>query len=362
MRWSLLPVLVFVACSGDGKDEPNTTHTGTEPPEAEAATWLVAADWGWTNFNHRVSHITLRADPPEAAIIGGTSTTNIVPELDKACDASSCKEFPFADTSELSMVVGTVSTNEASFATGSAAIVAGARGDTTTLAVPGVERSGSVVAVLRGFSLDTAHALDGPESCYNPAYGWHPTVIGVELLDPRAEDGELRVDVRATFGAGLTEDPDRVCIDEVHDQARVPFTVDVLFVVADEASAHPVHQEEYFPWNGSQFTPDEQVVPGPVALPSGDGLMGWSSVVYHFNEHSEVGRGAYIRTLHFGVDGANAYGNATNYSPLTQLHDFGFMFDGVVQQVPLDGVELRTYTATLPAEVDSSGVATVFPL
>ncbi len=359
MRWNLL-ALALVACSGGDKDGASTTDSGSSA--TESAAWLVTADWGWTNFNHRVSHLTLRADPPEAGIIGGTSTTNVVAVYDDGCDPDSCKEFRFVDTSEVTMVVGSVTTSEAAFATGSADVLATAGGDTATLSVPSSGRDGTVVAVLQGFSLDTNYALTGGDACYKPAYGWHPTDIGIELLNPRQEGGELVVDVKGTFGAGVTADPDRVCIDEVHGQAQIPLTVEVLFVVADEATAHDVHQEAYFPWNGDQFNPEEQIVPGPVSLPSGDGLMGWSSVVYQFNEHSEEGRGAYIRTLHFGLDGAEAHGTATNYSPLTQLHDFGFVFDGVVQQVPLDGVELTTYTATLPAEIDGEGVATAFDL
>jgi len=361
MRWTPLLALALVACSGSDKDDPSTTDSGST--EAESATWLMTADWGWVAFNHRLSHLTVRADPPSAAVIGGTSTTGVFPDLGPTCDPDSCKEFPVADTSSMVMVAGSVTTSDAAFRTGSVDIVASSSGDTAVLSVAEPDREGDVVAVLRGLSLDTDHPLDGPEACYDPALGWHPTAIGVELLNPRREGGELKVDVKATFGAGVTEDPDRLCVDEVQAMSQVPFTIDVLFIVADDAVAHDVHQEAYFPFSGDQFAPGPQEVPAPVALPGdGSGLMGWSSLVYRFNTDSPVGRGAYIRTLHFGIDGADAHGTATNFSPITQLHDFGFTFDGVVQEIPLAGVETATYTAVLPAEIDAAGVATVFDL
>ena len=360
-RMPLVALMTF-ACSGGGTTD--TKETTSSPSETtERATWLMTANWGWVAFNHRLSHLTLRADPPAAAIIGGTSTTGVPANLGPTCDPDACIELPVTDRSELTLVAASVETSAASFRTTQLDIVGSADGDTAVASVEAPARQGEVVAILRGLSLDTDHPLDGPEACYDPAFGWHPTALGVELLDPRREDDQLKVDVRVTFGAGVTEDATRACVDEVQSQAQVPFTVEVLFVVAESAIQHEVHQEAYFPFSGDPFSPGEQVVPEPVTLPVADeAMLGWSSVVYRFNPDSDVGRGAYLRTLNFGIDGANVHGTSTNYSPITQLHDFGFSFDGVVVEVPLPGVETTTYQVQLPAEIDAAGVATGFDL
>lgn len=361
-----LPILLIAsllaACSGT-KEEPTTTPS-TTTSEPETAVWMETVDWGWQFFNHRVSYIGVHADAPRAGIIGGTSTTGINRELAPECDLDSCKEFPFVDNSLITLGLGSVTTSEASFVVGTVSAMATAEGVVVPLVVPAPDRDGAVVAVLQGFTIDTDHPLDGDPACYDPAYGWHPTRIAIALENARRDGDDLVVDARFTFGAGVTEDPDRGCIDEVQSRALIPMSADVLFVVADEASSATVSQGAYFAFSGNASAPGEQVLPDAVLLDGSlaDALTGWSKIDWTFNPDSAVGRGAYLRTLSFGIDGDTANGTATNYSPVTQLHDFEFAFDGEVQIVPLAGVEHRSLEATLPAELDANGDAVIHPL
>ena len=62
------------------------------------------------------------------------------------------------------------------------------------------------------------------------------------------------------------------------------------------------------------------------------------------------------------IDGDEASGTATNYSPLTQLHDFSFSFDGTVTHVPLDGASHDTVSGTLPTGLDDDDRPIVYAL
>ena len=353
MRWSIPLLLAAAACRADAEDPS---------PVPETARWLQTMDWGWSYFNHRVSTLFVRVDPAEAAIVGGTSTTGVPKDLPPSCDPDACKEFPASDTTELTLGWGELTTADASFAVGEASVVVPRGGSTVAIRVPAPDREGAVTAVLRGLRLDTDHPLDGDEACYDPAFGWHPRHIAVALEDPRRDGDELVVDVRFVFDAGLTEDPDRVCIDEVYTRAQGPMWAEVLFVVGPAGSAQTVAQEAYFPFNGNSFRPDEQVPPAPLPIDVPAGLRGWSRLEWSFNAHATSGRGAYIRTLTARIDEDTVAGHATHYSPVTQLDDFGFVFDGELVGVPLDGVVTEALSAVLPAEVDADGVPTVFDL
>jgi hypothetical protein len=321
-------------------------------------------DWGWKLFNHRVSTIAVDVEPAQVAIVGGTSTTGVPRDLDPSCDPDACREFPFKDLSAVELGVGAATTSDASFAVGRAEGLATAAGVTVELRVDAPDRDGDITAVLSGFRVDTDHPLDGPSACYDPAFGWHPTRLAVRLDDPRREGDELVVDVTLTFGAGNAEDPDRVCIDEVNELALVPMSADVLFIIGATPDRQGIAQDAYFPFSGDSANPGEQVVPPGVALDAhAPGLRGWSRFDWSFNPDSDTGRGAYLRTLSLRIDDETASGTATNYSPVTQLDDFGFVFDGEVVHVAMSGVSSSTLTATdVPAALDDVGEPVMFPL
>jgi len=362
-----LPVLTGAALAvalgacrgGDGSDT-------VEPPSEESAVWLETFTYGWVLFNHRVSYLYVEAaDPPAVAVVGGTSTTGQPRELAPECkaEADSCMEFPAWDDAEVTVGWGEVTTTEASFATATAEAVVPAEGATVTVSAPDPGREGSVSAVLQGLSVDTAHPLDGEEACYRPEYGWHPRRLAVSLQQPRREGGELVVDVDLHFVAGNTDDPDRTCIDEVNERALVPMTASVLFVVGPDATEVPISQEASFPFSGNASQPGEQVPPDPIALGlSADGIRGWASIDWSFNPDRADERGAYLRTLAARIDGDEATGEATNYSPFTQLHDFAYHFDGTVVGIPLSGVTHASASGTLPTGIDDDGRPVIYEL
>lgn len=366
MRASFTPLLLALAVTGCGGSDDLVTDTAdaSTTPEPMSATWLETFDYDWVLFNHRVSYLhTLATVPPTAAVVGGTSTTLQRTELDAACDPDSCQEYPFHDDADVRIGWGQVTTTEARFATGTTSAVVGAAGTTATLAVPDPGGDGTVTAILRGFTVDTDHPLAGEASCYPPGNGWHPRRLAIVLDAPRREGGELLVDVDLAFVAGLTEDPERQCIDEVHERSQVPMEVDVLFVVGPDAQALPIEQGMTYPWNGSQTAPEEQFPPDLLDLAvEAPGMRGWSALDFRFNEHAPTERGAYLRTLVLTIDGDRAGASATNYSPLTQLHDFSYAFTGTVQAIPLEGVTHGVVEASLPTGVDDDGRPVVYTL
>ena len=381
--WLALALLLG-ACSGSSKDtEPGTTDTSTPLTTTntvdttldtgpttvatpESAIWLETFDYQWDLFNHRLSYLSVLAtDPPEVAVVGGTSTTGQPADLAPECkaDEDSCREFPAYDDSLVTVGYGRITTTEASFAVATAQAVVPAGGTTVTLTAPAPDRSGSVSAVLQGFGLDTAHALSGGDACYKPEYGWHPRRIAVVLGEPTLTGDQLSVDVTMHFVAGNTEDPDRVCIDDVNEQAQVPMTATVLFVVGPEATDVPIARDATFAFSGNAFDPGEQVPPDPVPLGlSGEGIKGWSALDWTFNPGNAAERGAYLRTLVASIDGDEANGTATNFSPFTQLHDFSFTFEGTVTHVPLADATHDRVSGRLPTGVDASGRPVIYRL
>lgn len=306
--------------------------------EEQEVVWLETAHYEWSFFNHRLSFLDVGVAEGDAwfTVIGGTSTTNVVTTLPAGCEAQedSCREFPFADTAQVVLGRGRVATKHAAFGTGTAELVATDAGASTTLAIE-VDGTGEPTVVLRGFSFDTAHPLQGDSACYDPANGWHPTAIEVELGAPTLADGVVEVEVSARFGAGATLDPDRQCIDDVHDRAQVPVTVDVLAVVADDpAVTEQVQLGASYAFSGDAANPGEQTAPDPVSigLPA-DALAGWTALRFAFNPADPDGRGAYLRTLGIALDGTSASGTATNYSPLTQLWAMEYAFEGELAAV-----------------------------
>jgi hypothetical protein len=307
----------------------------------------------------------LGSDPPQVAVVGGTSTTQERTELDAGCDPDSCKEFPARDDSIVRVTVGRVTTTEAAFATAEGSVVVPASGANLTVRAPapaGPHADGEITALLQGFSLQTDHPLSGGVACYQPANGWHPRRLGIAVDDARREGSELVADLSLHFVAGNTDDPDRVCVDEVNEQSMVPMTVQLLFVAGPAASTFAVEQAVAYPWNGDQFAPEEQPPPDPLVHDLPEGIRGWSSVDFHFNEDKPGERGAYLRTLDFHIDGGEVTGTATNYSPITQLHDFSYRFSGTAVGIPISGTSRTTYDAVLPTGLDDDGEPVVYSL
>jgi len=375
---SVMLLAALSACSGSDK-EPGTLDSGTDTPTSDTdtdtqtgdtgqstvseAVWLETFDYEWDLFNHRVSYLYVEAaDPPRVAVVGGTSTTQQRTELDKSCDPDACKEFPARDDAIVTVGWGAAATTDAAFATASASAVVPTEGVTVTVTAPDPGASGEVSAVLAGFSLDTDYALTGGIACYQPGNGWHPRRLALALATPRREAGELVVDLTLHFVAGNTDDPDRVCVDEVNEQSQVPMTAEVLFVVGAAATEVPVEQAVSYPWNGDQFNPEEQ--PPPADLDHGlpEGLRGWSKLDWSFNDDKPGERGAYLRNLVARIEGDQANAYASNYSPITQLHDFSFAFSGTVVGVPMGGVTHASRDGVLPTGLDDEERPVIYTL
>ncbi|MBX2803536.1 MAG: hypothetical protein KTR31_37995 [Myxococcales bacterium] len=361
-------VVLLSACSG----EPEVP----ELPEQEA-TWMQGAYFNWDLFNHRLSYLHFDMNDAgglDAAVVGGTSTTGQNADLDDGCERGSCLEFPASDQADIRVGWGRLTTSAVGLGTGRAQLEVSDAGETATIEVPlPAGATGDVTAVLRGFALDTNNPLDGDPACYRPEYGWHPRhlEIGIEsvtLQEGTAEqewaDASATVEVRARFAPGVTEDKDRICIDEVVDRARVRVMADVLVVaghggVADEV----VSSGETYPFGGDRFNPEpqEEATAAPVGV-TGE-LIGWSSVDFEFNPDSEAGRGVYLRSWGFEVGEAGAVGISTNFSPITQLHDMAYTFDGTVRAVTVDGtVQTGTVESVIDVRLNTDLTPMVFQL
>lgn len=360
----LLPLLLLPACSRESTD----------------AIWLQGASFGWDLFNHRVSHLewTVDEDAAQAAIIGGTSTTGVSPELDAACDPDTCEELPFRDESLVELRWVHATSEDVVFARGSVELVANADGadGSLTVALPRKAR-GEAVAVLAGLSFDSNHPLSGGDACYNPAYGWHPTTMAAELGQASLSEDRMSVTVpvRATFAAGESLEEIRQCIDAVNDQAQVPVRLDVVVAVTRGATEQvQVSHGLTYSYGAGPATPDEQPDPDlaerPLSTSISSPVVGWSALSWTFFDSDPDGRGAYLRTLSFDAElepesGAPyASGHATSYSPITQLSGFEYAFTGTVTAIEMDSgsAEGGLATGTLPAELDDDGVAVVHTL
>jgi hypothetical protein len=348
-RSAAVLLVSLAACSGK-----------LEPQEGVA---LEGFRYGWKGFNHRVSALELGLGTASAkvAVVGGTSTTGVVPPpLPEGCESDACKEFPVPDSSDVVLDWARLTSAETAIVAGTVALEVGRAGTTGVVSVPLPKGAvGEPVALISGVHLSTDHPVSGGDSCYNPAYGWHPRSVSVTLGVAQVVDDALEVSVDATFEAGESLEADRVCIDEVNDQAVVELVIDVLFLVGEgDQSTAAVSQGAEFPYDGG--VPDVQVDPAPLALSLGftPTAVGFSSLSYAFHVDDPEERGAYLRTLAFSVDAVEgtANGTATNYSPGTQLSGFDYAFEGEVQAVsfPLTA-ERGTISATLPADLDDAG-------
>ena len=234
----------------------------------------------------------------------------------------------------------------------------GVDGASTTVEVTlpkGAKGEGS--AILSGFSLSTQHELaDGP-SCYDPRYGWHPRQITIALGDVVVDGDKATVPVEATFSA-KTFDPDRRS-DRPGERPG-----DCRFVGhragrgrqgrGRDAAAHgrgelPVLRRQELPGGAGRPWLD------PACRGRSPTRLGF--IDFRFDPDRTDDWGAYLRTFGFWAkpDGtANAF--ATNYSPGSQLQDFGFHFDGDVVAIEhLGTVERGSSTGTFPAALDEAG-------
>ncbi|MBW1878773.1 MAG: hypothetical protein JRJ84_10465 [Deltaproteobacteria bacterium] len=333
----------------------------------------------WAFFNHRVSHLTfgVEGDAARVSVVGGTSTTGIDPVLPEQCDPDTCGELPFTDSAVVEVRWGRATSRKVHFARATATVVATAEGSTEALEVP-LDRKGKgeLIAVIAGFTLDTDYPLSGGEACYDPAYGWHPRRIAIELGEPElSSDGRSAVlDVTGWFTAGNSLEDERQCVDEVAAEAQVPIDVDVLVVVGNGSigTAQASHEETYsygctsFPCLSPDPQPDPDLSVRPLDLFELEApLVGWSRFDFQFHTDDPGDRGAYLRTVSVDADlaGGTASGHATNYSPATQLSGFDYLFSGTVRAMDVDGeLERGVVEDTVTVDLKEDGTPVIHEL
>jgi hypothetical protein len=117
--------------------------------EQEPIAVLESFRFNWERFNHRVSHLEIGAsvDAAQVSIIGGTSTTGVVPEpLPDEC--STCNEFPFLDYSLVEVGVRVLESDRVALVPATLTLEVGRDGATGTLrgALPkGADGEGAVL-------------------------------------------------------------------------------------------------------------------------------------------------------------------------------------------------------------------------
>ena len=352
MSWVLLGL---AACSG---------------PESTGV-WMESSGYDWEFFNHRVSHVELGVSDTEAfaSIVGGTSTTGVVTELAEGCEAATCDEFPFFDNAEIELGWARVTSTTTVFGAASAQLVIDGDGETMTITVPLAERAkGDPVAIIRGYSFDTFQPLADGDACYQPGNGWLPKRMGIELGEGVLSDDRrsVSVEVSGHFEAGPTFEEERQCLDAVIDRARIGLRVDVLVAVTrGDAESVEIEDSAQYAFSGDSANPGEQPEPSlaerPLSTGLDDPLVGWSRFQFAFHEVGED-RGAYLRTLSLVADvqADVASGHATNYSPITQLSAFDYVFSGTVQAVDVGAtIERGQISESIEVALDSAGAPVV---
>ena len=333
--------------------------------------WLQGFGFEWVLFNHRMSYleVTPSGDALGVAVVGGASTTGVSAEVNDGCETDHCKEFPFFDEADVDASWSVVTTDQA-LGLGSIELLAMREGVSETLRVEaqGNHSFQEPVAVLSGLRIDTDHPYEGT-GCYLPKFGWHPRALEVRLSEPRLvqEGRAVDVDVYVRFEAGESLEEDRQCVDEVNEWARVPMGVSVTVLDATDGPwVQEVHQEAA--WElGDRVNPDLQEAPESVSLSweSPANVMGWQALQWAFHEEDPESRGAYLRSLRFGIstDGSLAEGSATNRSPATQLSGFSYRFDGTVVAAEVAGEVLRhDVSEIIPVALGEGGEATLVQL
>lgn len=321
---------------------------------------LEGARYEWAFFNHRVSHIEFGVDEKKAwtAIVGGTSTSSLVADLPAECEPDTCQELTFADEADVRVDWARVDEPDAASAVATVRMTADADGEDELVTVELKKAEDlPVSAMIRAIRLSTNHPLDGGDACYNPAFGWLPTHMGVALGEPVAKGDEVTVEVSAVFEGGKTLEAIRGCLDEVYDRARLAVEVDVLVIAGGEgaASADVSSAATWELGDGGSTNPDPQTPPAPesVALGLSDPVVGWQRLEWRFHIDDPDTRGGYLRSLDFQADAGEAQGTATNYSKVTQLSGFDYTFEGTVVGHDVGGRVTRGSLETrIPVEVD----------
>ncbi len=355
MRALWMGLVVMLTACGAGKGEDGGPRS---------ATWLEGFSYQWDFFNHRLSFLDVRVEGSEAqlAVVGGTSTTGVVPEYEDDCERDGCEEFPFYDNALVTAAWGQVTTENANFATISIEVLATPTGESVTVELAlDEEPRGEPVAVLQGLGIDTDHPLAGEPTCYQPGFGWLPRAIALSIDDVSLVrgGGAVELTLSAAFEAGNTLEEERRCLDESAPRAVVPIRADVLVVFApSEPTRWTVSQSAEWDYGSRQEPlPQEPPAPEDRDLPLDQPIVGWSSLSWTFHEGDPEGRGAYVRSLTFltGEDGRTG-GHATNYSPGTQLSGFDFVFEGAAVAVDVGGeVDRYSLDHVLPVELDGEG-------
>lgn len=357
---------IWIACALSAcgpKEDPG--------PEVQQGVWLQGFGFEWVLFNHRVSYleVTPTEDALVVAVVGGASTTGVPAEVEEGCETDHCKEFPFFDEADVQGSWSVLTTEEA-LGAGSIELLAMDGGVEETLRIEsgGGQKFQNPVAVLAGLSLDTDHPYEG-DGCYLPKFGWHPRAIEVRISEPRVvqQGSAVDVDVYVRFGAGESLEEDRECVDEVNERARVPMSVSVTVMEATEGPwTHDVAQEAA--WElGDRVDPDPQEPP-PFEMISWEAepaVSGWTWLSWRFHDDDPDQRGAYLRSLAFGLGeaSASAGGSATNRSPATQLSGFSYQFEGTVVGAKVAGaIEEHTVSQVIPVALDESGGAALVEL
>jgi hypothetical protein len=344
---------------------------GADDGGPRSATWLESFSYEWDFFNHRLSFLDVTVDGASAAIgvVGGTSTTGVVPTYEDGCESDGCKEFPFYDNVNIEAAWGDVTTENANFVRVPVELLATSEGVVTSVEVALDEAPrGEPVALIAGIGIDTDHPLAGESTCYQPAFGWLPRAIALSIDDVALTDDDAAVEVvvSASFEAGSTLEDERVCVDESAPRAVVPIRVDVLVVFAP-GTPERWDISQGVDWDyGSRSEPVPQ---DPPALQDRDlamdePIVGWTKLDWRFHEDDPDLRGAYLRTLTFqtGEDGRTG-GSATNYSPGTQLSGFDYRFEGGVVAVDVGGtVSRHSYAGQLPVQLDGDGRPVLHPV
>lgn len=342
------------------------------------ASWLRSVGARWVVANHRVSQIAwLPGDGvPEAAFIGGASTTGCVfvegegcvprlPESDTCIDAGTCAEFVFLDRSEVAVdrVVGSAS-GRVVLGEAAGELVVGPAGSSTSLLVtlPSSTGSADAVAWIRGLALTT----DVPKpsdsaSCYDPRHGWLPRRLRVAVGTPTREAGRSwLVPVEATFEGGFSDESVRACLDAVVGEEALALRVEIAMAAGTAGRTTAVRQEAAWERGATQRLADL----GDRAADVGE-ASGWRTLDWRFHQTVEPGRGAYVRSLAAWIDpdAGEAFGVGTNFSP-TQLSGVDVVFEGEV--VTLDDVRVIDGglwgAEGLETPLTPSGAAVLVPL
>lgn len=359
------------------------------------ALWLLAcggsAEFGtieglgfeWVFFNHRLSY--LQADVATAtddrgrsgrfAVVGGTSTTAVPPDLPDTCDPDDCGEFPVHDRANVRLDAAFLVSKGVAAGTGAADLEADADGASGTVTIDLSGAKGTAAVAIAGLTIDTDHlTADAVEHCYDPAFGWHPTRLAVALGEPTLDGDTLTVDVTAHFAAGNSLEDERKCVDEINEQAVAAVRVIVAAIAGKgvTVATQDLEQGAEYTAGDVPFDPDAQPDPDPatraLTLDATDAVLGWTRLDFTFHAGDPDGRGAYIRSLQLDADAATglASGHANNYSPGTQISGFTYDFTGRAQSIAVPGAAITrsAYLAELPADLDGTGapIITAFEL